>query len=171
MMTAARYLAAVAAAVLLHAVGTLLWPDLPRATDLFLVVTVFYALEGRLMPATFGGLVAGLASDALTGGPYGLAGLADTILGYGSAFMAQRLVIRRASSVFLLFALAAAAQQAIMIAVTLVLFPERGGFPGYTWPVVKVASVGLLGAMLFVGRARLRVSLEKRRTGRAGRLR
>ena len=109
-MPALRFLIALGAIVGLHFVGAQISPDLPRLLDLFLVLVVFYGLGGDLFVGLGVGLLVGLVTDAVTGGLYGLHGFADTIVGYGTAYAAQRLVIRRPPGVFLMFALAAAAQ-------------------------------------------------------------
>jgi len=157
-------------ALAVHAAGAQLWGDFPRAVDLFLIAVVLHALEGSTLSAMFAGLVAGLLTDALTGGLYGLHGFADTILGYGSAFLAQRLVMRRLLSLLLLFSLAAAAQQAILLGLSLLLVSSPG-LPDLTWTLIRVAATGALGTMLYaIGRVG-RTRVERWRRGRRTRLR
>ncbi len=148
-MPAARFLLVLVAVVALHFVGARISGDLPRLLDLFLVVVVFYGLRGDLFVGLAVGLVAGLVTDGLTGGLYGLHGFADTIVGYGTAYAAQRLVIRRPPGVFLMFALAAAAQQAILVGLVVMLLADPA-LPDLTWTLLKVAATGVVGALVVV---------------------
>lgn len=169
-MRSLRLFALLLGALVIHAAGARLWGGFPRAVDLFLVAVVLHALEGTPVSAMFAGLIAGLLTDALSGGLYGLHGFADTILGYASAFLAQRLVMRRLLSLLLLFSLAAAAQQAILLGLSLLLVSSPG-LPDLTWTLVRVATSGLVGTALFaIGRAG-RTRMAKWRRGRQSRLR
>jgi rod shape-determining protein MreD len=149
-MRSLRFLAALFGGLLLHALGTWIWGDFPRAVDVFLVVVVLHSLDGRPAASLAVGCIAGLLTDALSGGAYGLHGFADTMMGYASAVLAQRLVVRRLSSVMFLLAIVSAAQQAVLVALALLLVP---GSPTPALPFVaaKVASGALLGAALFEG--------------------
>ncbi len=162
--------AAVLAAVLIHAAGAQAWGDFPRAFDLLLLCLIFNALDGDYLAAMLGGLAIGLVSDALSGGLYGLHGFADTMMGYGTAFAARRLVIRRTTSMFLLFSLVAACQQAVLIGLATLLVPDPG-FPSLPWALVKVATTGLLGVSLDTGAKHLRLRWATWQRGRASRLR
>jgi len=146
-MKVLRFFLSLLAVVALHFVGVRLFGELPRAVDLFLVLVVFYGLEGDLFVGLGAGLTAGLVSDAVTGGLYGLHGFADTIVGYGTAYASQRLVIRRPPGVFLVFSLAAAAQQAILVGLVVVLLADPA-LPDLTWTAIKVATAGVLGVVL-----------------------
>lgn len=169
-MRALRFAAVLLATVLAQLAGVRLIEDFPRAVDLLLVLVVFNGLRGDLAAGLFGGLAAGLVSDALTGGLYGLHGFADTIVGYGTAYAAQRLVIQRPSSVMLMFALAAVSQQAVLTGLVLLLQPEAQ-LPVLPWVLIKVGTVGLLGWVLFsIGRWSRRRFLSWRRS-RTARLR
>lgn len=169
-MRSLKFAAGLLAALLLHLAGTALWPQFPRALDLFLIVLVLHALDGSTLAGLLGGMAAGLVTDVLAGGPYGLYGFADTILGYSSAFLAQRLVVRRLSAVLILLALAAAVQQAILIAMAL-LFVPGSALPAQPWPFVKVVAVGVVGALAFQGRAMLMARYGRWRRGRSAKLR
>ena len=148
-MPAVRFILSLAAVVALHFVGAQLSSDLPRVLDLFLILVVVYAVGGDLLVGLSVGLVAGLTTDAVTGGLYGLHGFADTIVGYGTAFAAQRLVIRRPLGVFLMFALASAAQQAILVGLVVMLLAEPA-LPGLTWTLARVAATGVVGVSFVV---------------------
>lgn len=143
-MPLARFLAALAAATLLHFAGVALAPGFVLAADLFLLVTILEARHGRPASGMLAGLVAGLVADGLTGGPFGLFGFADTAVGYGVARAAQQLVVQRTTSLAAIFAAGAAAQQAILAALSLVFRPD-GELPGFEWLLVKVATTALLG--------------------------
>lgn len=169
-MRGLSFAAGLVVAVFVHVVGTSLWSGFPLAFDLFLVLTIFFALEGGLVTALVGGLVAGLVTDALTGGPYGLFGIADTILGYGGALLARSLVIQRAASVLSVFSLAAAVQQLILLGLAAALLSDFDR-PTLFWVTARLLTTGLLGVTLFQGRKLLGGALERRRRRRSARLR
>ena len=169
-MSALRFLAAVAAAVLFHLLGVRLIPNFTMVLDVFLVVVVLYGLEGESLPALFAGLFIGLVHDSLTGGPFGLFGFADTIIGYGAARLAQRLVIQRATGVLALVSFAAVAQQAIFVGLAFLLLPAPE-VPNPVWVAIRAGACGLLGMSIYIASARWRRAAEARRRGRASRLR
>lgn len=169
-MSALRFFAAVAAAVLFHLLGVRLIPNFTMFLDVFLVVVVLYGLEGESLPALFAGLFIGLVHDSLTGGPFGLFGFADTIIGYGAARLAQRLVIQRATGVLALVSFAAVAQQAIFVGLAFLLLPAPE-VPNPVWVAIRAGACGLLGMSIYIASARWRRAAEARRRGRASRLR
>jgi rod shape-determining protein MreD len=139
-----KFLAALAAAALLHFLGTRLWPGFPRAVDLFLLVAALEARHGRPVAGMFAGLASGLCADALSGGPFGLFGFANTAIGYGTARAAQQLVVQRTTGLAALFAAGSAAQQAILALLALV-FRDHVELPDPFWLPIHVASTALLG--------------------------
>ncbi len=165
-----RLALALASAAGIHALGTRLAPAFPQAVDLFLLVAVLPALDGRYPWAIAGGTAAGLAADALSGAPFGLHGFADTITAYATAFAAQRLVVERASGVWLVCALATAAQQALLVGLGLVILP-RPVFPSWIWVLIKAVANGSVGALLWTAGGRLAARLEGWRHSRTARLR
>ena len=144
-----EFAAALVGALVVHFAGVRLFDDFSSAVDVFLVVALFNALGGNLVAGLTGGLAAGWLADAVSGGLYGLHGFADTVVGYGGALAAQRLVIQRPTSVFLLFALGAVVQQLILVGLSQILVPGSVE-PQPLWLLVKFASAGALGAAGFV---------------------
>ena len=143
-MAAVRFLLALAFAAALQAAGTRLLPGWPQWVDLLLVVTVSAARRGHPDAALFAGLAAGWATDALSGGPFGLFGFADAAVGYGAATAARNLVVARSGSIAGLFALSSAAQSVILVLLAL------GGLAGSSLPspwalLIKVGTTALLG--------------------------
>lgn len=169
-MRALKLLAALAVALLIHLLGTRLWGDFPRVVDLFLVVVVLHALDGESLPAMLGGLVAGLLHDALSGGLYGLYGFANTLVGYGTARLAQRLVIQRSTGVLGVVAFAAATQQTVLVVLAFLLQTDPA-LPMPGWIAVRAAVCGLLGMAAHVAGRRWRTEVESRRRGRMRKLR
>ena len=169
-MRSLRFAAALVVATLLHVAGIHLFSFFSSAVDLFLIIIILNALDGDSLAAMLGGTAAGLVADALSGGLFGLHGLAGTIVGYGTAFAVQRLVIQRAPGVFLLFALAAAAQQVVLMGISL-LMVSRPDVPGIVWPAVKAATTGVVGTLAYLGRERLGRRLERLRSARPTRIR
>jgi rod shape-determining protein MreD len=162
-MRVVRFVVALLVVTVAHLLGVGLWSGFGMVFDLFLVLAIFNALDGDTFAGLAGGLVAGLVADAVSGGLYGLHGLADTIVGYGTAFATQRLVVQRSPSVFLVFTLAAALQQLTLAAVTLLMLP-RPELAAYPWVVAKVIATGVLGVLTFIARRQLlaRFSLWRR---------
>jgi rod shape-determining protein MreD len=159
-----RFFAGLLFAVALQAAGTRLLPGLPQWVDLFLVVTVVAARHGHPEGGLFAGLAAGWAADALSGGPFGLFGFANSAVGYGAAYAAKNLVVARTGSIAALFALASAAQSILVVLLAL------SGLAGPALPspvalAVKVASSALLG----LGWIRLERALAGRLRRRRGR--
>ena len=169
-MRALRFGLALLAVSVLHFVGMQIFPWFFAAVDLFLVVLVFNAMDGDTLAGMLGGAAAGLLTDALTGGPFGLIGIADTIVGYSTAAAGQRLVIQRASSSLLVFCLAAAAQQALILGIAVLIVPNPEA-PDLRWVLIKVASTGVLGLILYQTRARMLVRMDSWRRNRTSKVR
>ena len=115
-MRALKLALALGLALLVHVVGAWLLPSFPLYLDLFLVVTVLNALDGRSAPGLLGGLAAGLTRDTLSGRLYGLHGFADTIIGYAVARAAQRLDVGGPGAVLVTAGLATLLQQVTLLA-------------------------------------------------------
>jgi rod shape-determining protein MreD len=171
---AAKLAAALGLAVLLHLLGTRLWPSFPQRIDVFLVVVALQALDGSSLGALLFGLLAGLMQDTLTSGPFGLFGFADTAVAYGTARLAQRLVIQRATGVFAVVSFASLLQQVVLAALAFLLLPN----PSLPEPLgmleqaaAKALACGALGMLVFAAGGRFRTAVETRRRGRMGRLR
>ncbi|MFL6259844.1 MAG: rod shape-determining protein MreD [Thermoanaerobaculia bacterium] len=169
-MQSLKLLAAVALAALVHFAGVRLWPDFARATDVFLVVVALHALGGSSLSGLLVGMLVGLLQDTLTSGPFGLFGFADTIIGYATARLAQRLVIQRPTGVLALVGFASMLQQAIVLGLAFVLLPSPET-PSPVWTAIRAASCGLLGMVVYVAGGSWRRSSEARRRGRMSKLR
>ncbi len=96
-------------------------------------------------------------------------GFADTIIGYGTAYAAQRLVIRRPPGVFLMFALAAAAQQAILVGLVVMLLADPA-LPDLTWTLIRVAATGVAGVLFVLARRQTTQRVEAWKRSRTSRL-
>ena len=169
-MRGLRFAAGLAAVLLLHIAGVRLFDGFFRFADLFLVVALWSALGGGLLGGMAAGLVAGLITDTLTGGLYGMYGFADTIVGYGAAFAAQRLVIQRATAVWLVFSAGAVVQQALVIGLTGVLLPDPA-LPDFVPVAAKVALTGFLGVASHLAARRLSRTFRLWKKNRTARLR
>lgn len=169
-MTALKLLAGLVAAVLVHLGLMQIWPDLARMVDVFLVLVVLQGLGGNSLASLFVGLLVGLAHDSLTGNPFGLFGFADTIVGYGTARLAQHLVIQRATGVLGVVTFASAAQQAVVVGLAFLLLPEPS-LPEPLWVAVKAVACGVLGMAAYVAGRRWRSGMDTRRRNRMNRLR
>ena len=169
-MHALKFFAGLIAAVLLHLVLVQLWPDLARVVDVFLVVVVLNGLGGNSLAGLFAGLLVGLVHDTLTNNPFGLFGFADTIVGYSTARLAQRLVIQRPTGVLAVVSFAAALHAAVVVALMVMLLPD----PELPTPVavaVRAGLCGVLGMFLYIAGKRWRLGADARRRSRMSRLR
>jgi rod shape-determining protein MreD len=165
-----KLLAGLALAVLVHLGLMQLWPKLALAVDLFLVVIVLYGLGGNSLASLFAGLLVGLVHDVLTNNPFGLFGFAGTIVGYSTARLAQRLVIQRATGVLAVVSFAAALQEAIVVALMVMLLPEPQ-LPAPLELAVRAGVSGVLGMVLYMAGTRWRSGADTRRRNRMSRLR
>jgi rod shape-determining protein MreD len=167
---ALKFLAGLIAAVLAHLALMQLWPDLARVLDVFLVVVVLNGLGGNSLASLFAGLLVGLVHDSLTNNPFGLFGFADTIVGYSTARLAQRLVIQRATGVLAVVSFAAALQEAIVVALMVMLLPDPQ-LPAPVGVAVQAGLCGVLGMFLYIAGKRWRSGSETRRRNRMSRMR
>jgi rod shape-determining protein MreD len=165
-----KLLAGIALAALAHFVGMSLFPRFGEAMDVFLVVVVLNAMRGSSLSGLLVGFLVGLLHDTLTSGPFGLLGFADTIVGYVTARLAQRLVIQRATGVLAVVSFVSVLQQAVVtgVAVLLLSNPE---LPSPFWVVVRAGACGLAGMAAYVIGSRWRRSADARRRGRMSKLR
>ncbi len=169
-LSAVRYAAGLLVVLLVHSAGVALIPEFGRSVDLFLVLTVLYGLRGGSFGGLAGGLVAGLVEDVLTAGLFGLHGFANTLVGYGTARLAQRLVIERPSGVFLVAAAASVVQQVVLASLVLILLPERE-LPEPLWIGIRALGCGLVALVVFASGQRWRTGTQQRRLHRGKRLR
>lgn len=167
-MRAARFFAGLVVAIVVHFVGVRLFDNFTSFMDVFLVVALFNALGGSPIAGLLGGLATGWVADAMTGGLYGSFGFCNTLVGYGAAVAAQRLVIHKPSNVFLLFSLGAAAQQLLLVALARLLRPGAAT-PELVWLLalfLTVGTTGLVGHLLRKRFRRWRASWRRSRTAR-----
>lgn len=158
-------------AVLLHFVGAQLLPrQFPALVDVFLVVLVLHSLTGNSLTSLLVGLLVGLLQDALTPGLYGLYGFADTIVGYGTARLAQRLVIQRATGVFAVASFASLLQQGVVMSLSFLLLNDPAA-PPPLWLGLRAAICGGLGMVIYAASERFASSYESRRRNRMSKLR
>lgn len=169
-MEVLKFFAGVTLAALVHFVGMSLWPQFGQVIDVFLVLVVLHGLRGNSLSALFVGLLVGFLHDTLTSGLFGLFGFADTIVGYVTARLAQRLVIQRATGVLAVVSFASVLQQAVVTGLAFVLLPAPE-LPSPVWAVVRAAACGLVGMLIYIATSRWRKSAEARRRGRMSRLR
>ena len=169
-MRALRFLAGLAGLFLVHVLAVRLIPGFALAIDLFVLILVFHALDGNTLAGMLGGLVVGLAEDSLSGGLYGLHGLAGTVVGYAAARAAQQLVVQQASVVGFFCAIGLVLHELLLTALSRMLFAEAPS-PALAWVTVRASTTALLGMLLWVGRARLDRRLEVWRRDRQSRIR
>lgn len=164
-MSVRRFLAALALVLVAHLSGMRLFSDFSRVFDLFLVLTVLNALDGLSLRGMLGGLVCGLMADTFSGQPFGLQGFADTLAGYVTARIAQRLVTRRWAGLLAVLVAAALLQQSILVLLTALLIPDPE-LPQLEWVAVRVATSAILGLFFYLAENRARQRLEANRRTR-----
>lgn len=165
-----KLLAAVVLAILVHFAGMRFSPLFGQAVDVFLVLVALHGLRGNSLSGLLAGLLVGLLQDSLTSGPFGLFGFADTIIGYVTARLAQRLVIQRATGVLAVVSFASVLQQAILVALAFLLLPALE-LPSPFWAAIRAGGCGLLAMAVHVATGHWRRTSEARRRGRMNKLR
>lgn len=166
-----RPLALLLVAVAVYFLGMTASSSFSLYLDVFLVVVVLQALSGDTLGALLLGLAAGIVQDTLPpNGPLGF-GFANTLVAYGTARLAQRLVIQKATSVLGVVAFASIVQQTVLASLAYLLLPDPS-LP-LPWQVgVKALASGALGMILYGAAERLaRARDAKRSAGATGRLR
>lgn len=169
-MYALKFFGGLALAVLVHLAAMQVAPGFSRLVDVFVVVVVLHGLGGNSLAALLGGMLVGLVHDSLTNSPFGLFGFADTIVGYSTARLAQRLVIQRATGVLGLVGFAAALQEVIVAGLSLMLLPDPT-LPSPLGVAVRAGACGVVGMFAYIAGKRLRRSSEARQRNRMSRLR
>jgi rod shape-determining protein MreD len=154
-MRGLRFLFALLCVVLIHIVGMRLFPNFARYFDVFLVLVVFHSLDGNSLAGMLGGLAVGLVHDGFSGGLFGLHGFADTLVGYAVARAAQQVATQQAVVVLLLFALASAFQQTVLVGLVLFLLSEPQ-LPAWSAVALKALSSGALGWILYLASTQAR---------------
>ena len=132
-------------AVVLHVVLVAVAPSMTGVVDPFLLLIVFLALDGKVLPAVLVGCAAGLTEDAMTNGLFGVYGLAGTVVGYVAARAAQLLSLER-RLVALLFGLSAVIQQIVVLVLTVALISERE-LPSLSAIASRIVVAGCLGTL------------------------
>jgi len=163
-------LASLAVVTLVHLLLARLLPGFPRILDLFFVLTVLNGLNGKSLNGLLGGMACGLVQDAFSGAPYGLHGFADTLVGYATAKVAQRLVTRRFTGLLLVLFCMAALQQAILLLLGIGLVPNLN-VPAPLWLAMRAVLSSVAGFALHSATHRLQVRLAEARRNRRARLR
>lgn len=169
-MQTLKLLAAIVLAALVHFIGMRLSPVFGQMVDVFLVLVVLHGLRGSSLSGLLVGLLVGLLQDSLSSGPFGLFGFADTIVGYVTARLAQRLVIQRATGVLAVVSFAAVLQQSIVIGLAFLLLPAPE-LPNPLWAAARAGICGLVGTAAHLAASHWRRTAETRRRGRMNRLR
>ena len=172
-MTFVKFLVALLGAYLLHLVGASASPLFARVVDPFLLVVVWYSMRTGPVGAELIGTATGLLQDGLSGGLFGLYAFADTLVGYGVALAAQRVVVGQQAARVLIFAAAAALQQAVLVVLLRSLVGSHAPLPTLGAVVGKLVTTALLGAALISmeSRARTQWSSWQRRRSRTLRFR
>jgi cell shape-determining protein MreD len=107
------------------------------------------------------------------GGLFGLHAFADTVVGYGVALAAQRVVVGQQAARVLIFAAAAALQQLVLMGLLRSMVGGNAPLPSFGSFIGKVVTTALLGAALISmeSRARTQWSSWQRRRSRTLRFR
>lgn len=148
MKTLARFVIGLVLTVLIHLALVRWIPSAPRGVDLFLVFLTYNAIGVSSLAGMVVGMATGLAADAVSGSPFGLFGLAGTLLGYGIARLTQHIVIERAGSALRLFVASSVVHQALVVGLALLVLPQPK-VPDWTAVLVRAATSGVLGVLLF----------------------
>jgi rod shape-determining protein MreD len=136
--------------------GRYFWP-IRSYLDLFLVTAATFGLIQGRQVGMFAGAAAGLVQDAFSGGLLGLNGASKTTMGYLAGIAGHRLVVRGWAGRFVFFALATAADLAILEVLGQVLQrPTVVGGP--TDLLYLCAANGAMGALILAALDRFTVN-------------
>ena len=155
-MTFVRFLLALLAAYLVHLVGVSISPLFPRIVDPFLLVVVWYSMRTGPVGAELIGTATGLLQDGLSGGLFGLHAFAETVVAYGVALAAQRVVVGQQAARVLIFTAAAAVQQLVLIGLLRSMIGANAPLPSIGSVISKLVTSALLGAALISMESRAR---------------
>ena len=171
-MIFARFLVALLLAYLVQLLGLAVTPHFTQVVDPFLVVLVWFSMRTNPLLAQLLGAGTGLLQDALSGGLFGLHAVANTLVGYGVALAAQRVVVGQQAVRVLIFAAAAAAQQTILALVMMAMLDDPP-LPHLGFAIAKVLVTALAGAVFISleSKARSQWSSWQRRRSRTLRFR
>lgn len=170
MIVFVRLVVGLLVATALQAGLTAVAPGLAGLVDPFVVVMVWVAVATTPMPAQVAGMVTGFARDVFTGRPFGLGGFAGTLIGYAVARFAQHLLVRQPRTIALVFALAAAAEQAIVAVLEIVLMGDPV-IPAIDQVAIRVIATTMLGVVWYNSEHALLRAIARWRRERGGRLR
>ncbi len=112
----------------------------------------------------------GLTADAFVGGPYGLNGFANTVIGYFTAVAVANLAKMNISGAAILYALAAVVQQLVLLVLILVMLPNPEA-PTLWSLAARVGITAALGAIVFLAQQNMARLKGKWRRTRESKLR
>ena len=168
-MRALRFGIGLVLALLIHFFAVALGPEAAGVLDPFLLLIVFFALDGNVLAAVVLGCITGLTQDVVTGGLFGLYGVAGTIVGWVAARTTHSLSLERRRFVALLFSLAAVIQQIVVQALLVMLATEQE-MPSLGVLGLRILLAAVLGSLLVGAWARLESTLRQRRRERRPRV-
>ncbi|MEM1244766.1 MAG: rod shape-determining protein MreD [Acidobacteriota bacterium] len=169
-MRVLRFLLALVAAFVVYVTLTRVFPSAARATDVFGLVLVYFAMSSGSAGGLLFGMAAGLVHDLASSSPLGLNGFAGTLAGYFVARVALQIESTQLSVVGVFFALGVAVEEAAR-ALLVFLFVDAANPSDPLWVGARVLTSGALGLALVILRRRLSGRLERWRQMRRVRMR
>ena len=146
-MKALAVVLAIVVAFLVQTLGGRDFSPIQGYLDLFLLAAAGLGLTQGRRVGMFSGTAAGLLQDVFSGAPFGLNGISKTTIGYLAGIAGHRLVVRGWAGRFVFFAVATAADLAIMGGIGQVLEqPTLVGGPAV--PLYLFAANGFTGALV-----------------------
>ncbi len=150
-----RNLIGLLAMIALHVALQQFVPAVGRLLDPFLVWIVLQGLAANPLRGMLAGLVGGWCEDALTGESlFGLHGVAGTMVGYLVAQATRQLSTASLPVLGLLFALAAALHEALLMALQMLLNASPATLDP-AWVGVRALLNGVFGIALIQGGGRM----------------
>jgi rod shape-determining protein MreD len=154
--------AAIGAAFILSSLLAGISPILPLLLNLLSVVVLYSAVSRGETYGAVVGMVCGLLQDSFSLGVFGVAGIAKTLAGYTTGYVAKKINITRFSRRYLFFILVLAMELAIWAFLYAPIFGRRintgGGLLFFEPLLTGLAAVGAFPLVIRIGRL-----LEKRR--------
>jgi rod shape-determining protein MreD len=129
-----------------------IFPPTAYLLDLFFLLALFFSMMVSPAAGMVGATAAGLLRDALSGGPYGLHGFANTLVIFVVSRLRQRVVIQQPSQIGALVVLAAGLQVLVLALLRNLLVPGAQVLDPLSL-ALRLLVTGLVGTVAyFLGR-------------------
>ena len=145
-MTWFRFLVILTITIVLHSLLDNFAPRALARLDLYVILIVYFAMDGQLTRVIVAGVIAGLTQDAFAGTIFGLHAFALTLTGYLVALLNTKIVLRGAIAFGPCLAGAVLVNEIVILFLIRLLLSQRIGpvQAGVPYTIVVTSAVGVL---------------------------